>query len=88
MSAFTIDPDAQLDYAFDWSAWLAEGETITAHELVATDGITIDSDAEASGVVTVWVSGAIVPRQKITCRITTNQGRQDDRTITLNVRER
>lgn len=87
-SQFTIDPDAVLDYSFDWSAWLSDTETIDSHEFVTTDGITVDSSTETSGVVTAWLSGATGTRQKVTCRITTDQGRTDDRTITLNVRER
>jgi hypothetical protein len=36
--ALTKDPDAVLDYVFDWSSWLAEGETITAAEVTAVSG--------------------------------------------------
>ena len=88
MSAFTIDKDAVLDFAFDWSAWLADTETIASHVVTPTDGVTVDSSTEDSGVVTVWLSGATAPRQKVTCHIVTSDGREDDRTITLNVRER
>src|SRR5690625_7788569 len=27
------DPDAILDYGFDWSGWLAAGESIASHEI-------------------------------------------------------
>lgn len=84
----TIDPDAVLDVAYDWNPWLADGETITDHEALPSTGITVDSSAEAAGVVTVWVSGATGKYQAVTCRITTNEGRTDDRTIRFTVAER
>lgn len=82
-----MDPDATLDWAFDWSAWLADGETITSHETVP-DGVTVDSSSESAGVVTVWVSGGQLGSARVTCRITTSAGRVDDRTRMLYVRER
>jgi len=30
MSIFSKDPDAVLDYSFDWSAWLGGSETISS----------------------------------------------------------
>lgn len=91
----TIDADAELDVAFDWNApvspqnpkgpWLAAGETISSHVIVATDGITAYADTETDGVVTVWVKDATAPVQRVTCRITTDQGRTDDRTIKFTV---
>jgi hypothetical protein len=79
---FSIDSDAVLDFAVDWSAWLAAAETIASHSTTASSGITVDSSSESAGVVTIWVSGATGPSdQSITCRITTNQGRTDDRTL-------
>lgn len=89
MSSFLLDPDAVLDFAIDWTAWLADGETITDHTIVATTGITVDSSTEDAGIVTVWVSGAEAGgRRSATCRITTDQGRTDDRTIHFSVYER
>ena len=45
--ALTKDPDAVLDYTFDWSAWLADGETILTHAAVIEAGdAVIDSTAQ------------------------------------------
>ena len=88
MSTFLKDPDAVLDYAFDWTAWLDDGETISSHT-VTVDGLTKDSDAENGGVVTVWLSGGTDGQEaSAACLIETSAGRTDERTIVLRVRER
>lgn len=86
---FNKDPDAVLDFAFDWTAWLSDGETISSHVIVEQTGITVDSDSESNGVVTVWLSGGTEGETySLTCSITTSQARQDDRTIFILVEER
>lgn len=87
---FLKDPNAVLDFAVDWSKWLAEGETISAAEVTITPaGLTKDSQAIADGKVTAWLSGGVDNASyKATCHITTSQGRQDDRTFTVSVRQR
>jgi hypothetical protein len=88
---FTKDPDAVLDFAFDWSSWLATGETISSHTVTVETGITKDSDSESSGVVTVWLSGGSVgERYDVECEITTNTSpsRKDERTMIIKVEER
>ena len=94
------DPDAVLDYVFDWapltnergrSDWLASGETISTRTIVAAAGITVDSSSitEAGKSVTVWLSGGTAGvNYGVTCRVTTSQSRTDDRTMTVMVRER
>ena len=34
------DPDATLDYGFDWSPWLEEDETLATSEWILSDGLT------------------------------------------------
>jgi len=83
------DPSAVLDYAFDWTEWLATGETITDHTITADTGITVDSSTEDDGIVTVWLSGGTAGiNYKVACLITTSAGRTDERTIWITVRER
>ena len=89
MSRYIKDPDATLDWAWDWTGWLADDETITDHEIiVATGTVTIDSTSEDDGIVTAWLSEAEEGNVTVTCRITTSQGRTDDRTIRLRVMDR
>mgnify|MGYP000967131429 FL=1 len=83
------DPSAVLDYAFDWTGWLAAGETITDHTITADTGITVDSSTESDGKVTVWLSGGTAGiNYKVACLITTTAGRTDERTIWIKVVDR
>lgn len=88
--SFVKDPDAVLDYAFDWNAnWLQTDESISSHVVTVETGLTKDSDNEASGVVTVWLSGGTAgERYDVGCEIVTSLGRTDERTIRITVRER
>lgn len=97
---FVKDPDAVLDYRFDWKAltngtgdsdWLQSGETIATRTVTVEDGLTKDSDAlaDTNTSVLVWLSGGEVGESyDVTCRIVTSAGRQDDRTIQIIVEER
>ena len=92
-TSFTKDPEAVLDYAFDWNdatnPWLATGETISSYTVTAQTGLTKDSDSEASGVVTVWLSGGTAgTTYRVECKIVTSAGRTDERTIWIKVVER
>jgi hypothetical protein len=87
--SYVKDPDARLDYAFDWSAWLEEGETIVSQSFTVTLGdVEVDTDAELDGVVTVWLAGGTVGKAKVTCHIVTSLGREDDRTMSITIKER
>lgn len=88
------DPSALLDYEMDWSAWLAEGETIVSSPLPV-----VSSSAPALTVGTVSVSGGTKVRFRIgggvagqnytvTVRITTSIGQIDERSVLYRVRER
>ena len=89
MSTFEHDKDAVLDYAFDWSRWLSEGEIILSHSVQITGGTAVvDGTSEVDAKVTAWISGAQVGNVHLTCRVVTNEGRTDDRTIMLQVQER
>ena len=91
MTIFIKDPGAVLDYSFDWSDWLDSGssEAISDYTLEADTGITLGSDAEASGVVTVWISGGTAgTTYALRCEIVTDAGRTDERTMIIKVQER
>ncbi len=86
MTSYIKDPDAALDYEVDWSAWL-DGDTITALTVTAGAGITVDSSSHDNTTTTAWVSGGIDGvNYAVRFRVETTDGRIDDRTITLLVR--
>lgn len=88
-NTFTKDPDAVLDYTVDWSAWLTTGDTITASSWTVEAGLTKDTDANTDSAATVWLSGGTAGSDyQCTNEIETADGRTDDRTITILVRER
>lgn len=90
-STYQKDPSAVLDWIFDWSTWLATGETITARTVTVATGLTKDSDAitDASKKVTVWLSGGTAGQSyTVACAITTSSARIDERTITIRVDHR
>lgn len=83
------DPDAVLDWVWDWNEWLDEGEIIASSTFIASVGITIDSESNTTKTATVWLSGGTAGQvYQVTNRITTSSGRTDDRSITIRVTER
>jgi hypothetical protein len=88
----TKDPSARLDYTIDWSAWLTEGDTIASVEWTAAPGITIGSSSYAptrtATTATVWLEGGTAEGiYRVACRITTDEGRIDERSFDVRVRE-
>lgn len=92
-TAFMKDPEAVLDYTFDWNdatdPWLATGETISSYTVTVPTGITKDSDSQADGVVTYWLSGGTAgTNYRVECKIVTSAGRTDERSMWIKVVER
>jgi hypothetical protein len=88
-NVFPKDPDAVLDYQWDWSDWLADGETITAAVIDVPDDLTLDSQEDTDTTVTAWLSDGVTGAgYKLTCHITTSEGRTDDRSIYIKCQER
>lgn len=88
----------QLDFLFDWAGkehgswsedWLQPGEIIVSHQVTVPTGITKDSDqlsADQKSVI-VWLSGGTdCMSYDIACRITTNNGRTEERVGRVKVR--
>lgn len=89
MSLYLKDPSAVLDYKWDWSTWLASGETISTSTVTVPAGITKDSQSNTTTTATVWLSGGTLGETyPIVNRVVTSQGRTDERTIQINVRDR
>lgn len=97
------DPDAVLDYRWDWETegWLTDGDTIDTAEFAvydATGGEIPDTDTTPVEVdlysntttdATAWLSGGTAGNvYLVTCHITTAGGREDDRTLKLKITEK
>ncbi len=93
---FLKDPDAVIDYAIDWSEnYLAATEQITdSNWSVSPEGAINDMTVDVippvmSGVATAFVTGGIAGKiYQLTNRIITDQGRTDERSITIRIEEK
>jgi hypothetical protein len=86
MNIFQKDPDATLDYTFDWSDWLGVSEQISGAPTTTVTGATKGSTTYDTTSVTQWISGGTAGETAtIACKITTNQGRTDERTISVSI---
>ena len=94
MNVYKKDPDAVLDYQFDWSDWLTTDEvvsssTITISPVVATVGLSAGTPTVNSGVVKVWLSNGVTgANYTVACEIVTNQSRTDERSILIQCLDR
>jgi len=88
-NSFVKDPDSVLDYKFDWSSWLAAGESISTYVVTPASGITNSTNASSSDSVTCWLSGGTAgSNYPVACKIVTDSSRTAERTMTIHVRQR
>ena len=81
---FIKDPDATLDYEWDWEPWL-DGDTIASVTVSVPTGLTSSGHTNTTKVVKIWLSGGTVgERYQVSCKITTALGRTDERTFLIN----
>ena len=90
MASYKKDPNAILDYTFDWTEYLAPiTDTIASVQFATSAGLTKTSQSNTTTTATAFVSGGVVgATEKLTCRIVTAGGRTDERTIDLKILER
>lgn len=84
------DPDAVLDYGFDWTKWLGS-DTISESTWTASAGITkVTPEILPGGKITrVWVNGGTAGTDyTLTNRVVTAGGRTEERTMTLRCEQR
>lgn len=84
------DPDAVLDYSFDFGPWLTPlNDTIDSADFILETPLLEEIRVVEPLTAVVWIKGGI-PGQthRATCRITTAAGRVDDRSIFLKIKQR
>lgn len=87
--AMTKDPNARLDFAIDWSATLPDGDTITSSLWLVPDDLTTDTPSIDGTTTSVWITGGVAGRTyQVVNRVTTDEGRVDDRTLRITVTNR
>lgn len=84
------DPDALLDYSFDFTEYLApDNDSIVSVLFVLEAGLTEEHSSHTPTGAVVWISGGVAgSTMRVTCRITTSGGRVDDRSVFLKIVER
>jgi hypothetical protein len=93
---YVKDPAAVLDFGFDWSLWLATGETITTSTWTLPPdltspavGLTENSHSHNTTASTIWLLAGVDGEDYIiTNHIHTSAGRDDDRSLKIKVRNR
>lgn len=90
VKGFVKDPDATLDYVWNWATWLGS-DTITGTPTITISpgGLTKSSQSNTTTTVTAWLTGgAVGTTYSVGCRIVTTAGRTDERTIQIAVDNR
>lgn len=91
MQLHVKDPGATLDYSINWgSGYLQSGETLSSSSWTAFPGeLTLSGASNTASIATVSVAGGTAGQlYQLTNRITTSQGRTDERSLTLRVEQR
>ena len=92
------DPDARLDYLFNGADWLPEGDLFTSAIVTVykvgtteeTDAIVIDDQDFNDLQIIAWIApgGNAGESYDVTAHYGTRDGREDDCTFTLQLKEK
>lgn len=83
----THDPDATLDYSWDWQAWLGSDTIVSTTVTTPDTSLSISNVTHTDTAVTAWISGGTDKvSADVTCHIVTDAGREDDWVLRLDVR--
>lgn len=93
MSYYLKDPDSRVDYAVDWGAYLAPGQTIALSDWTVAPneagGIAVDGASfTAAATAATLVGGLPGHVYSVANRVTLSDGRSDERSLTLRAEQR
>jgi len=93
MAMVVKDPDARIDYEFDWAAAYPDGQAVVASGwTIAPDrnnGIEVAAAAHDLTRTTATLAGGVVGHvYRVTNRVTLSDGQIDERSMTVRVEER
>jgi len=83
------DPQAEKDYAVDWSAMLQDLETIDVSTWTPDgSGLVASGDSINGGICTVWLSGGTDgTTYNVLNHIETSRGMIDERTVVIKIKQ-
>jgi hypothetical protein len=92
MSLFVKDPQARIDHAIDWSAYLA-AQTLVASSWAVdpaeAGGLAVEESAFEAQRSSARLAGGLVGRiYRLTNHVTLSDGQMDERSVTIRVEER
>lgn len=91
MQLYIKDPGAVLDYSINWGAGYLQGSETLSSSIwtIFPADMTQSSASSTASTATVTVSGGTAGQiYQLTNRITTSQGRTDERSITVRVEQK
>ena len=92
MSLYVKDPQARVDHAIDWSAYLAGQNLVASQWTVSpqeTGGVVVEGAAFQAQRSSARLSGGVAGRvYRLTNRVTLSDGQVDERSVTMRVEER
>lgn len=81
------DPSAVKDYGIDWVLWMSSGDTISS-SVFSAGTLNVTSSSVSSHTTMCFIgSGTADNTHRVTNRITTSQGRTDERSFSLRIIE-
>jgi hypothetical protein len=60
LTTFSKDSSSVLDYALDWSSWLASGEALSCSIWTVDQGLSSCTVTTTTSISSVWLSGGVV----------------------------
>jgi hypothetical protein len=90
LTTYPKDPNATLDYSFDWSDWLDSGESLTSSVFTRSATALKETNTDlTTSVATIWLTnGAAGTTYTLANKIGTSAGRIDERTVNIKVLQR
>ena len=92
MAIYPKDPESNVDFSIDWSAWLQNSETIASAawtvEPSGESSVSLGTQSVGTTVASIFVSGGILGHcYRLTCQATSSEGRSAERSIVLRIME-
>ena len=82
------DSNARLDYSLNWTDYFVDISDSIASFTILAENVIVNSFYFNGAVTTAWISGGIAgDKVQVTFRIVTTNGRIDDRSIYLKIKE-